>query len=435
LIAPNIATFFFSVIPVPKSSPRHRTVPAQRRESRFPLDAAYVAQRPLDLPVGEIPVVSLKSATKSSTIFRKRIAEVDPAARHGDLVRVLVGKKEMIGYGLWNPRAEATVRLLTRGNEPPQPDWWRSRLADAVSLRRDILQLDRFGNAYRLIHAEGDGFPGLVADRFDRVVVLEAFTLGMYQRAEAVAQELASLAQQSHWVVRPGPHTLEQEGFAAEGFQSGSAPEKVFIEEHGVRFEVHPFAGQKTGFFCDQRDNRLRLRDFCAGKSVLDLCSFTGGFALNALRGGAGSVTAVDLDEEAVHLGRRNAQLNHASVKFVHADAFAYMRDMQRNGRQFDVLILDPPKLIRDRDEMAEGQNKYFDLNRLAVSLVSPGGLLLTCSCSGLLSMEQFTLTVRAAMADRGAQLLHRSGAAADHPVSLQHLESEYLKCLWLRVE
>ena len=332
-------------------------------------------------------------------------------------------------------RAEAAVRLLTRSSDPPTADWWRDRIREAVSLRRDVLRLDQLGNVYRLINAEGDGLPGFVADQFGDVLSIEAFTLAMYQRGEALARELAGLANLRHWVVQPGPHSLEQEGFVAEGFQSAAVPEKVTVDEHGVRYEVHPSAGQKTGFFCDQRDNRLRLRDFSGEKSVLDACSYTGGFAINAALAGARSVTAVDLDEEAVRLGRRNAQLNHAAVKFVHADAFAYMRDMHRNGRQFDVVILDPPKLIRGRDEMAEGQNKYFDLNRLAASLVAPRGLLLTCSCSGLLSMEQFTLTVRAATADRQPQLLSRSGAAPDHPVALSSLESEYLKCLWLRLD
>jgi 23S rRNA (cytosine1962-C5)-methyltransferase len=257
----------------------------------------------------------------------------------------------------------------------------------------------------------------------------------MYQRGEAIARRLAELAGLAHWVVRPGPSTLEQEGFAAEGFASPGAPEKVQIREHGVRYELSPAAGHKTGFFCDQRENRLRLREFCRGKSVLDLCCYTGGFALNALQAGAAEVTSVDLDEEAIRLARRNAQLNKGSIKFVHADAFAYMRDMQRNGRTYDVLILDPPKLIRGRDEAAEGQSKYFDLNKLAASLVAPGGLLLTCSCSGLLSMEQFTMTVRAATSERRPQLLARTGAALDHPISLGQLETEYLKCLWLRME
>jgi 23S rRNA (cytosine1962-C5)-methyltransferase len=373
--------------------------------------------------------------TRSTTVFRKRIAEVDATARHGDLVRVITMDGEPVGYGLWNPRAEATVRMLSWADRPDQRSWWGERFDQAVALRRDLLQLDQTGDAYRLIHAEGDGLPGIVVDRYHDVLSVEAFTLGMYQRAEAIAQSLASRLGVPHWVVRPGPYTLEQEGFAAEGFSSPHAPQKVRITEHGVQYELSPSAGHKTGFFCDQRDNRLQLRGLCPGQSVLDLCCYTGGFALNAAAGHAREITAVDLDEQAIQLARRNAQLNKASLKFVHADAFAYMRDMQRNGRTYQVVILDPPKLIHGRDEAADGQSKYYDLNRLATSLVAPGGLLLTCSCSGLFSMEDFTRTVRAAAGERRPRLLRRSGAAADHPIALGNLESEYLKCLWLQMD
>lgn len=421
---------------MPRPTSNRRPSAAHRRETRFPLDPAYLVQRPLaSTSVDELPVVRMKSPTRHPTIFRKRIADVDPRARHGDLVRVLTGEGDIVGHGLWNPRAEAAVRLLRFGPGAVDEAWWQASFRRACRLRRDVLNLDRDTQAYRVINAEGDNLPGLVVDRFDDVLSIEAFSLGMYQRAEAIGRALAELVQVPHWVVRPGPQTLEQEGFAAEGFASAGAPAKVRIEEHGVTFEVAPSAGHKTGFFCDQRENRRRLRDCCAGRTVLDLCCYSGGFALNAARAGAAEITAVDLDEEALRLARRNAQLNKAGIKFVHADAFAYMRDMQRNGRTYDVVVLDPPKLIRGRDETAEGQSKYFDLNRLASGLVAPGGILLTCSCSGLLSMEDFTRTVRAAAVERSPRLLLRSGAAPDHPVSLSCLDTEYLKCLWLQME
>jgi Predicted SAM-dependent methyltransferases len=407
-----------------------------RREQKFPLDPSHLVQRGVDLSDPDsIPVARISSPTRSSTVFRKRIAEIDSKARHGDLVRVETLEGEAVGYGLWNPRAEATIRILSWNQLPTPGDWWSPRLDDAVRLRREILQLDRFTQAYRVIHAEGDGLPGIVVDRYGDLLSLEVFSLGMYQRAEAIATMLARKMSVPHWVVRPGPATLEQEGFTAEGFASSGAPKKVSVTEHGVMFEVSPFEGHKTGFFCDQRDNRVRLRDFCKGKTVLDLCCYTGGFAVNAAYAGAKEVTAVDLDEEAIRLARRNAQLNKASIRFVHADAYAYMRDMQRNGKKFDVVILDPPKLIHRREDAAEGQSRYYDLNRLAAPLVESGGILLTCSCSGLFSMDDLTRTVRAACGERRPQLLYRSGAAPDHPVSLGTLESEYLKCLWLRMD
>jgi len=408
----------------------------QRRETRFPLDPSLLVQRPLDDAIeDELPIVTLKSPTRNPTVFRKRIADVAPRMKHGDLVRLQTTEREFVGYGLWNPRAEATVRILSWTTVPTRTGWWEPQLQRAVSLRQQTLRVDQITDAYRVVHAEGDSLPGVVADRYGDVLSLEAFSLGMYQRAEAIARLLAEQLSIPHWVVRPGPATLDQEGFAVDGFSSEQAPRKVQVQEHGVSYEVHPFEGHKTGFFCDQRDNRLRLRAFCEGKSVLDLCSYTGGFAINAALAGAKEVTAVDLDEEAIKFARRNAQLNKARIKFVHADAFAYLRDMQRNARRYDVIILDPPKLIHGRDEAAEGQSKYFDLNKLAAPLVTAGGLLLTCSCSGLFSMDEFTRTVRAACGERRPQLLQRTGASADHPVAFSSLESEYLKCLWLRMD
>ena len=209
------------------------------------------------------------------------------------------------------------------------------------------------------------------------------------------------------------------------------------IHEHGVRYRIHFEEGHKTGFFCDQRDNRRDLARFCADRSVLDLCCYTGGFGLNALlRGRAREVTCVDLDENAVALARENGNANSVRLSVVHADAFGYMRQMALNERTYGVVVLDPPKLIADRDEVSAGKRKYFDLNVLGMSLVEPGGLLLTCSCSGLLAAPDFQALLRAAArkAGRSVQLLAMTGAAADHPVALDAPEGAYLKAAWLRV-
>jgi 23S rRNA (cytosine1962-C5)-methyltransferase len=209
----------------------------------------------------------------------------------------------------------------------------------------------------------------------------------------------------------------------------------VTVREHGVRFRVHFEGGHKTGFFCDQRDNRLRLASFCRDRSVLDVCCYTGGFGLYALvKGGAREVTGVDLDEKAVALARENANLNQVRPSLVHADAFGYMRQMAANSRQYGAVVLDPPKLIPGRLDISAGKRKYFDLNVLAMALVEPGGLLLSCSCSGLLPAEEFLVLLRAAarQAGRSAQVLAVTGAAPDHPVRLDALEGAYLKAVWL---
>ncbi|MFN8705678.1 MAG: class I SAM-dependent rRNA methyltransferase, partial [Planctomyces sp.] len=328
---------------------------------------------------------------------------------------------------------------------------WDDKLRAAVSLRKDTLRLDEHSDAWRMIHAESDGLPGLIVDRFNDILSVEAFSLGMYQRAQKLMERLAPIAGTSHWLVRTSPQFLSQEGCDPPALSSPDCPTQTVIREFGTRFRVRFEGGHKTGFFCDQRDNRRRLAEFCRGRSVLDLCCYTGGFAVQAkVLGAAEEVIGVDLDEEPLKLAKENANLNQARVRFVQADAFSYMREMIRNGRQFDVVVLDPPKLIRTRMEIEEGTRKHFALNRLAMRLVKPGGLLLSCSCAGLLSEAEFLDLLIAASrqsgdeiepeseqraaryAARSMQIIAKSGAASDHPVISSCPETEYLKAVWM---
>lgn len=381
--------------------------------------------------------VRLGGALWHPFVFRKQLGQIARNAMPGDLVQLNSSNGETVGFGLFNPEAEIAVRVLRAGHRRPDAAWWSDRLAQAVSLRRETLRLDEVTQAYRLIHAEADGLPGLVVDRFGDVLVAECFSVGMYQRAEAILGQLEVLAGTKHGVLRAAPMSQSHEGFDAAPYGSAECPPKTTIVEFGTKFRVNFAGGHKTGFYCDQRDNRKRLAEFCAGKSVLDLCCYTGGFALQAKRlGQAAEVTGVELDEETVVLARENANLNQQKINFVQAEVFGYMRDMLRNQRKFDVVVLDPPKLIRSRAEIEEGRHKYFDLNRLAMQLVNPGGLLLTCSCSGLLDMAEFTRIVNAAPeVGRRGQILAKTGAAADHPISTNCPESEYLKTIWLRLD
>jgi 23S rRNA (cytosine1962-C5)-methyltransferase len=280
-----------------------------------------------------------------------------------------------------------------------------------------------------------------MVDKLGDVLSVEISTLGAWRRIEQWLPLLhARLGTKQAFVQfderAAAAENMSDKEIAENCARWSSAPEATRITEHGIRFHVNFAAGHKTGFFCDQRDNRAQFGRWTRGARVLDLCCYTGGFALAAKMNGATEVTGVDLDEKAIDLAKKNANLNRQRIDFVHADAFTWMRQMQKNGEQWDAVVLDPPKLILSREGWEEGKAKYHDLNKLAMSLVKPGGLFLTCSCSGLMPQDAFEEIV-VGLAHRGGrklQLLDRSGAAADHPVMSNCPESLYLKTLWTRV-
>ncbi len=441
------------------------------------------------------PWILLRSASYHPFIYKRMIRSVDPAASPGDVVQLYDKKQALFGRGLYSPGSQIAVRMLTLGDEAIDDAFWRGRLERAVGLRRR-LRLDETTDAYRLVHAEGDGLSGLVVERYADSLVFEVFAVGMYRRWRQLAEMLAELlgsprsldrpkrgesaaddARRAHGTgsklpVAPGggedrsalaascqwhPASLDRpqqssgawrvavradesieriEGFRVTPEERGAIGE-VTIREHGVRYRVDVAGGHKTGFFCDQRDNRLRFGRLCEDAEVLDLCCYTGGFGLCAkVIGGAREVTAVDLDEKAVAMARTNANLNQARINFVHADVFTYLRQMITNGRQYDCVVCDPSKFAGARDEVDAALRKYRDLNGLAMQVVRPGGVLLTCSCSGLVSRPMFAEAVQAGArhARRQVQVFDQTGAAGDHPVMMNCPESEYLKAMWCRV-
>ena len=384
------------------------------------------------------PWVLLRSASFHPFIYRRMVDGASGDARPGDVVRVYDRRGEVFGSGFYNPRSRITLRMLLHGERAVDSVFLDELLRQAVSLRRDVLRLDAVTNAYRVLHAEGDGLSGLVVDRYDDVLAVEVFAYGPFRQLDTLLPRLHELCGTSRDVVRVDTAAARLEGFTiAETRGAGELVRSVKIAENGVRFGVRFDEGHKTGFFCDQRDNRRRLAGLVAGRSLLDVCCYTGGFALAAMAAGnARDATGVDLDERAIETARHNANLNQVRVKWVHADAFVYMRQMEANERRWEALVLDPPKLIATRDDYGEGTRKYLDLNKLALRLLAPGGLFLTCSCSGLLPESEHDKIVAAAArhAGRRLQLLERSGAAPDHPVSPQCPESAYLKALWYRV-
>ncbi len=385
-----------------------------------------------------IPVVRLKIARRSAHpwIFQKMVEKPPARLPPGSVVDILDRDGQWVGRGFYNGHSRIALRVLTSDPTEAIDDVFFSRLIDrAVALRRDMLGLDAVANAYRLVHSEGDGLSGLVVDRFGSLIVLEFFSAGMYRFRSAIESALASHYPDSRFYWFAEEHVQKQESFDC---RSPEPPPPEIIAEHGVRFRVAPGSKHKTGFFLDQRDNRRRLASFCKGKRVLDLCCNTGGFAVYAkVLGAADEVIGVDLDEQALALARQNAGLNQVRIRFVQADLFPWLRDMIAAGQRFDVVVLDPAKQTRDREEVGYAMKRYLDMNRLALQAVSPGGIFLTCSCTGLVSEGDFLDTIRrtAWQAGRSVQVLHIAGAGADHPFLLHVPEGRYLKAVFCRVQ
>ena len=392
--------------------------------------------KPQGRPAGHelpIPWVRLRSAGSGHQLYKRMLGEVDPKAKAGDLVAVYDRSDAPYGVALYNPRSLIALRLLTRGVGSFNADeFFAARVATAVEFRRDVLGLDATTDAYRLAHDNGDGLPGLVIDRYGDCIVLEFYSLGMFRQAARIERALKKHYPNARFFHRASPHTQNMEGFELKpNLGSGTR-----VKENGVTFLVEPSSGHKTGFFCDQRDNRAAIAPFAKGKKVLDVCSYTGGFGLHAKKSGAEEVTCVELDPEAVELLKKNANANQVRVDTVCADAFPYLRQAGQNNKRYGLMILDPYKLIATPETYHLGRQKYIDLNRLGVSLMEPGGILVTCSCSGMLPWQEFMQFVRTAAgsAGRRVQIFRKSGAGADHPFAADHPEGEYLKVLWCRV-
>jgi len=389
------------------------------------------------------PWAQLKFVSFQPAIFPRMLGEVSRDARPGDLVSVYDKFGHRVGTGLFNPRAKMPLRVVVHSSEPIGEEYFEMAIRRAIALRKDMFKLDASTEAWRVINSDGDGISGLTIDRYADVLYCDVYSLGIFHRLPKWLPLLHELLGTKHVRVHVDHDLGSLEGIKPSQMKeiTASAPDKVRIKEGGVKYEVDFAEGHKTGFFCDQRDNRRSFGQLVKDARVLDLCSYTGGFSINAILGGASEATAVDLDEGVITQGRRNANLNQISpnkLKWVHADAFAYARQMQKNGEQFDAVMCDPPKFVMTRDPAfaAEGMRKYADLNTIAASLVKPGGLFVTCSCSGLVSLEDFEGCVIKGVhrLNRRLQIFDRTGPGVDHPVYSNCLESRYLKVLWARV-
>ncbi len=369
-------------------------------------------------------------------IFSGAIERAETAADAGPVADVFDYQGRWLARGLFNPKSQIRVRVLTREKEEIDAAFFSRRIAEAAALRERLVSPAT--DSYRALNGEGDFLPGLVVDRYGGFLVTQFYTAGIDALKNIVIEALASALAPKGIYDRSEGGVRDEEGLAPSvGVIYGEEPpELVPIEENGLGFLVDIRKGQKTGFFLDQRDNRALVASLARGLTVLNCFGYTGAFAAYALRAGAGRVISVESSRPALDLARRNFELNGLAVDerdFVRGDAFAYLKSC---NEAIDLVVLDPPSLAHRRGDVDAAAGSYKFLNLHAIKLVKPGGLVLTFSCSQHVAPDLFQKIVFGAAVDSGrrVELLKRLGHAPDHPVSLHHPEGEYLKGLVLRV-
>lgn len=373
-------------------------------------------------------------------VYAQAVAGLDGAASAGDLVDVVDPHGHFLGSGFYAPDSALAVRILTR--EPGRTidaAFFEQKLRAALELRAKWVGLPSADTTgYRLVHAEGDGLPGLIIDVYGDTATVQLLTAGMKQREEHVFAALRAVAPVSRIIEMPSREHQDQEGFRVEPrVVVGDEDADLVFMERGFEFRL-PFASaQKTGYYFDQRDNRARLESLCEGRRVLDLCTYVGSFALTAARGGAREVLAVDRSEWALGIARQGAERAGLSqLQLQRHELKHILPELIAQKQRFDVIVLDPPKLAHSVKQLERARSMYRTWNAQALSLCEPGALLVTCSCSGAMQPVDFVRTLALAGADAGRQvtLLTLGEQAADHPTPAAFQEGRYLKTAFVRV-
>jgi 23S rRNA (cytosine1962-C5)-methyltransferase len=354
----------------------------------------------------------------------------------GDLVDVVMPNGRFYARGLYNPDSKIRVRILTFHEEPITPAFWRERIAQAVRLRTRIAPET---TAYRLIYGEADRLPGLIVDRYDDVLVMQTLSSGMDRRKEMLADLLCEATASVRVYLRNDAKSRSLEGLSpVTGFLRGDGGTTIEVREGAARFLVDIARGQKTGWFCDQRENRLAAARLTAGKRVLEVFCHTGAFGIQAALAGASHVEGVDVSEEALVLAREHARLNGVQERCSYraADAFEELRRLEQIGRQFDVVLLDPPAFARSKQAVPRALSGYKDINLLGIRLTKPEGIVVTSSCSHHVSDTDLWKAIGRAAQDakRCVRLLEQRGQASDHPILATMPETRYLKCFIMQV-
>jgi 23S rRNA (cytosine1962-C5)-methyltransferase len=371
-------------------------------------------------------------------VFDTSIERVTQPARAGDEVDVLSHDGQFIARGLYNAASTIRVRLYRWDPGPLDEAFWSGLITAAARLRHQVLGLGGDQSAYRLISSEGDGLSGLTVDCYDRWLVAQFTSLALYQRREILLRLLLEAVNAEGAILRTERGIAQKEGLPpGEVTTIGSLPDgTVAIIENGLTYRVDLRHGQKTGFYLDQRLNRLATAGYCRGRQVLDLFCFTGGFALCTLRGGARSALGIDSSGTAIELARQHAAINRLDgAQFEEGDVLEVLARLRQEEKRFGVVICDPPKYARSSGDVERALKGYLKLNLAAVDVLEPDGVLATCSCSGLVGRELFADVIAsvAEQSGRPIQFLEQRGQAPDHPISASCLETEYLKCMICR--
>jgi 23S rRNA (cytosine1962-C5)-methyltransferase len=430
-------------------------MPEDDPESAAPTDDILSEIPPKVPPVGPrtdplpgLPVARVLLKPKRARPFFGRhpwvldsaVLRVEGEPAPGDVVDLTTHDGSFVARGLWNPDSRIRVRLYAfSASEQLDDAFWRRRVERAVALRR-LLGLHDRAVAARLINSEGDDLSGLIVDRFSEWLCVQFTARAMHCRMELICDLLEEMVRPAGILLRSAERGLGKlEGMqTTDGLVRGRLPDgPVFIKEHGLRFGVDLAEGQKTGFYLDQRDNRQAAARLARGRRVLDMFCYSGGFSVACAQAGAASVLAVDGSAKATALAEANAGLNGASAITVEtADAFKKLDALAAAGERFGMVILDPPKFARNRSSHGEALKAYHRINRQGVDLLEPGGILVTCSCSGSVARDDFLMMLSgvAQRSGRSLSMLECRGAAPDHPVSVSCLEGEYLTCVIARV-
>ena len=374
-------------------------------------------------------------------VFAGAVERVEGKPADGAVVDLRSSVGNFVGRGLINSQSKILVRLYSWDESVAlDREFFKGRLKRAIDLRHDQLKLNHGPEAaYRVAFSEADILSGMVIDRYGEFLTVQFTSLALANRREMFGELLTELLGVKGIYLRTEKGIGKLEGLVLQdGLLCGEAPPTEYvIRENGLQFAVNLAEGQKTGYYLDQRDNRLAVAKFCAGKRVLDAFCYSAGFGVYAAKAGATFVESVDASESAINLGKRNAELNGLpQMTFVQSDVFDRLDALVLEGAKFDVIVLDPPKFARDRASLEQAMKGYRRLHKLGLKLLNPDGILASFCCSGLISMDMLESVIAQTAVDekRDVQLLERRGPASDHPVNIACRESGYLKCILSRV-